>query len=345
MCRACSDGGGRRCARTESTRTQERTASARYYQRGLARRKVALLADAGIPAVTDLDMPPSYHMDNDERPLDLAKGERDMVNPRRASPDKPEGALWAAPGRTDHADGSTKTAWTDWASRNWRSRLTAGGGLAEIKAQPGAVIVCVSKREDAQSLMDRYGTTDEAGQRAFDWEAMRRDGIDGVYVGDVMERPIGEDPGHAASNFYAWDTASVAWLSTEKVEVTGTRDIGTYEYEDPHDDADGQHGGFYPEVKIDPGSGDYDVPARPELDAAWGKVPKRFRPNGPAPAPEHDPLPGDEPEGGPSSGYQYTHPGATAPKEMDVLDLGIAVLGVATKVRSAKSKKKTKKAS
>lgn len=347
MCRSCAQG-GRRCPRSESTRTQERAASARYYQRGLARTKVAQLADAGIPAITDLEMPTTFHQHKEGEPLDLAAGEREVTNPEGASPDKPQGALWSAPGRID-AEGATKTAWTDWSARNEYSGTE--GRLIEVTAKPGAVIVHVGEGDDALHLMDRYGTTDSEGNPSYDWEAMRQDGIDGVYVSDTMANPGPPDRSHPSGNFYGWDAESVTWLSTENTEAGETRDVGVYEYEEPdelHVDAEYAH--LMREVKVEDGFWNYDSPTRPDLDRAWDRVPKRFRPeettNAGDPGPTSyaagvgdSPAPEGSPSGSRGNLYEYTGKGGSASREMDAMDLGSAALGMAAKLKSKKGKK------
>ena len=345
MCRSCAQG-GRRCPRSESTRTQERAASARYYQRGIARRKVAQLADAGISAITDLDMPATFHQHKEGEPLDLAAGTREVTNPESASPDKPQGALWTAPGRID-AEGATKTAWTDWSAQNGYSGTE--GRLVEVKARPGAVIVHIGERDDAQHLMDRYGTTDIYGEPAFDWEAMRRDGIDGVYFSDSMANTSLTDRSHASGNFYAWDADSVTWLSTENVETGETRDVGTYEYEEPDDlHVEEEYAHLMREVKIEDGFWNYDSPTRPDLDGAWDRVPKRFRPDettdvsdaGPTSYPKAGSPSAEEPAAGSRGGlYEYTDKGGAAPPSMDAMDVASAALSVAAKFKGKKGKK------
>lgn len=272
MCRSCSEG-GRRCPRTEATRSQERAASARYYQRGKSRQKIAQLADAGIPAVCDVDMPATFHQHDPDTPVDFDGTA--VANPRLSVSDKPEGAFWTAPGRTD-ADGNTKTAWTDWAAAE---DFGNGGALSEVSPRAGAVVVTVSTPEDAQALMDSYGTTDAVGERAFDWEAMQADGIDGVHVNagmaaNAVSASMDKTAPYAAGKLVGWDTASVAWLSTSQLDTGQTRQVGTYTYAEP--DSNGHR-----RLISEDGEGSYDEPARPDTDTAWDRVPARFKPRQP----------------------------------------------------------------
>lgn len=264
MCRASTDQGGkRRCDRTAATCAHERAASARYYQRGKARRKIAELADAGIPAVGDEDMPTTYHQHTPGQPVTLDSA-RKLTNPGRSTPpDKPEGALWASPGRGD-ADGSVKTAWTDWAARE---NFGEGGQLAELAPQPGAVVVTVQSRADAEALMGKYNT-DRDGTRSFDWEAMKADGIDGVHVSDRMADVYASSTSErdgAAGNLEGWSAGSVAWLSSERLDVGESHQPGTYT----------------PGKEDSEGSQAYLEPDRPDTEGAWDRVPKRFRPEPP----------------------------------------------------------------
>lgn len=254
----------------------ERDASARYYKRGKARRKIAQLADEGIPAVGDDDLPAMYHQYGDGKEVTLDGPQREIINPHLANIDKPHGALWSSPGRTD-ATGSIRTAWTD---HNATEGNQPTGTLAELKAKPGAVVVTLSTPEEAEALMGRYGTSDEMGKRGFDWEAMREDGIDGVHVtsGLISQGKgfsYGDGPGEsaAAANFDTWDASSTAWLSTTNLEVAAHHQPGEYNFKDDPD-ADSYS---FPDLQPDDGFGHYDEPARPDMAAAWQKAPSRFR--------------------------------------------------------------------
>lgn len=271
MCRACSDSsGGRRCAPTPAAREQGKAAASRYYRRGKARLKIAQLADDGIRAMDDAAMPPTYHVDRAGQGFDLDR-DADIGNAVYAHPDKPRGALWTAPGRVA-ADGTVKSAWTDYDARMSGSSRPAKH-LHVLRAQPGAVIVSIHTPEDAEALMARYEARDKMGTRAFDWAAMKRDGIDGVYASSGAVSGNLPHSGKAFGNLYGWDASSVAWLSNKhlaadrELAVAGTYTVTVQDEDDPY---------AQPDVSDD-GMWTYDAPARPALEGAWDRVPQKIR--------------------------------------------------------------------
>lgn len=287
------------------------------------------MADAGIPAVGDDDMPTTYHQHTPDKPVTLDPG-RGATTPSRALPDKPGGALWTSPGRID-ADGNIKTAWTDWAAREDYGN---GGQLAEISPQAGAVVVTITSGNDARALMNKYGTDDVDGRRSFDWAAMREDGIDGVHVTERMASVHSfapRDDDSALAHLEGWSAGSTAWLSSEHLEVGESQKPGTYKYAEPEDDDLG-----YREVEPEEGEGKYDEPTRPDLDQAWGRVPKRFKQDRitATPSPEADPEEG-------STVYQYGlgQQGVKVPETMGLLDLGNTLLAGASPRRKGKSRR------
>lgn len=329
MCRACSKG-GRRCPSTESSRQNGRAAANRYYQRGKARRKIAELADVGIPAVGDDDMPTTYHQHTPDKPVTLDPG-KGAANPDRALPDKPSGALWTSPGRID-ADGNVKTAWTDWAARE---DYGEGGQLVEMNPQPGAVVVTITNGNDARALMGRYGIDDADGRKSFDWAAMREGGIDGVHVTERMASVHSfapRDDDSTLAHLEGWSAGSTAWLSSEHLEVGESREPGTYTYIDPEDDDPG----WYREVKPEEGEGTYDEPSRLNIGTAWDRVPNRFKKDRTPTGDSESPEPGEER----STAYQYGQgqQGVKVPEEMSVMDLGATLLAGASPRRKGKGK-------
>lgn len=353
VCRSCAEG-GRRCPRDAATRTAERKASSRYYQRGRARKKIAELADAGIPAIGDEDMPTTYHKYGEGRAPDLGNPHR-LYNQEGGVSDKPGGALWASPGRVSD-DGSVKTGWTDWAARELYGGFSeSDGGMVEVKPTPGAVVVCVNEPEDWENLVARYPRDSDDPDTApeLDWTAARADGIDGVYV-DRKMATIGsryETHGpnaHPVSRLYGWDVAQVGWLSTEKIEVGESVTPGTYRHETPEDDEDDNPNVWNDLVRED----DFDTyvePERPDMDKAWGRVPKRFQPTTatattPAAAPVGVRAPSTlnpDGQGVSSNMYEYTtNPtGGAVPQDKDWLDLASEALRAAGTVRK-KSRKR-----
>lgn len=321
MCRSCSDG-GRRCPGSEASKEQGRAAANRYYQRAKARRKIAELADAGIPALGDDDMPTTFHQHAPDQPV-VVDDSRTLTNPDRAIPDKPSGALWSSPGRID-ADGNTKTAWTDWAAQEDYGK---GGQLAEISARPGAVIVTIDSPSDAEALMGKYGTQDVDGKRSFDWVAMREDGIDGVHVSDAVARGqayVGRGDGTAVSNLHGWSAGSVAWLSSDRLEVGESRAPGTYTYAEGEDDDPST----YRSVEPEEGEGRYDEPPRPDTESAWERVPNRFKQDREAPPAVHPETDGDDDV----APYEYGRgqQGVKVPEPINLLDLGNTLLAGAS---------------
>lgn len=312
MCRSCSEG-GRRCQRTNTTRVAEREASARYYKRGKARRRIAQLADQGIPAVGDEDLPAMYHQHDDDKPLTLDGPQRALANPGLATIDKPTGALWSAPGRTG-ADGLVRTAWTD---RSASEGNQSTGTLSELRPKPGAVVVTLSTPEDAEALMGAYGTDDELGKRGFDWEAMKAEGIDGVSVtqslvdqGTKFSYGDGLGESAAAANFETWDVGSTVWLSTVNLHVAEHHQPGQYEFkDDPEAEAYS-----VPDLQPDDGYGVYDEPDRPNMTGAWDRVPARFRPTG------GDNDRAGSPQGGTPRGPAATPPAGTQDSQDDYDD-------------------------
>lgn len=270
MCRACSDpSGGRRCPLTEDSREAGKAAATRYYKRGKARLLIAQLADHGIRATDDGGMPPTYHLAHTGEMVDLEEERGDIQNWAIGSggtPGKPTGALWSSPGRVDNS-GNVKTAWTDWSARQGYADENDTGGkevkgaLTRLQAQPGAVVAVVSSPDDALHLSERYGLEETNGEQHLDWEAMRRDGVDGVCVTDSFSQEAKKaDRGHPASQFSGWDAGSTAWLSTERLEASGKGRPGVYD-----DDDDGLREDAYSE------------PQTPEIEGAWERVPKKVR--------------------------------------------------------------------
>lgn len=260
---------------TESSREAGKAASTRYYKRGKARLLIAQLADDNIRAMDDTAMPPTYHVARSGKPLDLDDG-REVGVAKYAFPDKPTGALWTSPGRVEQG-GTVKSAWTDYDARESGSARPAES-LHVVRAQPGAVIVSIETPEDAQALMDRYEAQDQRGEKAFDWVAMKRDGIDGVYASpSAVQGNIGHS-GTAFGNLYGWDTSSVAWLSNDNISVDeGTVKGGTYTVTVQEPEGDDEEGYMaWPEVSDDR-MDQYNTPRRPGLDGAWDRVPKKVR--------------------------------------------------------------------
>lgn len=271
MCRSCADG-GRRCPLTDDSREAGKAAATRYYRRGKARLLIAQLSDHGIRAMDDTSMPPTYHVARSGKDLDLDDG-REVGLSTIARPDKPTGALWTAPGRIDK-DGAVKSAWTDYDAQEGGSKRPAKE-MHVVRTQPGAVVVSIDSPEDAQALMDRYETRDTAGSRSFDWVAMKRDGIDGVYASpDAVQGNLNHKD-QAFANFYGWDASSVAWLSNDNISVDeGKAQGGTYTvtYPDTEDDDHQER----PDIS-DEGMGEYVTPKHPDLNGAWDRVPKKVR--------------------------------------------------------------------
>lgn len=274
MCRSCAEG-GRRCPPTEQSREAGKAASTRYYKRSKARLLIAQLSDHGIRAMDDTAMPPTYHVARSGKPLDLDDGgEVDVAE--YALPDKPTGALWTSPGRVEQG-GAVKSAWTDYDARESGSARPAES-LHVVRAQPGAVIVSIETPEDAQALMDRYETQDQRGEKAFDWVAMKRDGIDGVYVSPSAVQGNSGHLGTAFGNLYGWDASSVAWLSNDNISVGDSAvEGGTYTVTVQEPEGDVDEGRMEWVEVSDDRMGQYDTPRRPGLDGAWDRVPKKVR--------------------------------------------------------------------
>lgn len=275
-------------------------------------------------------MPTTYHQHTHDKPVTLDPG-RGAVNPDRALPDKPTGALWTSPGRID-ADGNIKTAWTDWAARE---DYGDGGQLAEIKPEPGAIVVTVTSGNDTRALMAKYGTDDVDGRRSFDWAAMREDGIDGVHVTERMASVHSfapRDDDSPLAHLEGWSAGSTAWLSSEHLEVGDSREPGTYTYADPGDD----DSSGYREVEPEEGEGNYDEPARPDTDTAWDRVPNRFKRDRAESAPEPEQPPESEHNGV----YEYGlgQEGVKVPETMDLVDIGNTLLAGASPRRKKKGK-------
>lgn len=310
---------------TEDSREAGKAASTRYYRRGKARLLIAQLSDHGIRAMDDSALPPTYHVGRSGEPLDLSK-DREIIHGEYASVDKPSEALWTAPGRVE-TNGGVKTSWTD------RTAVETGGGggsgeeIHVVRAQPGAVIVSVETNKDAEALLAKYEARDKYGKRCYDWAEMKRDGIDGVYLSPKAVTGTWKRDG-ALRQFYGWDASSVAWLSNQHLESDARRHpIGQYEIEreTSEDDPEGEFGDAT--VK-DPRMGKYDTPARPALDGAWDRVPKKVRESKGAEAglpSDEGVAPGDQ-RGGrsarevkPLKPKEYTE---ALPKEQSLLDAG-----------------------
>lgn len=297
MCRSCSDpSGGRRCLLTDESREKIKAASTRYYRRGKARLLIAQLSDHGIRAMDDSAMPPTYHVARSGKELDLTH-EAEIGNAMTTRPDKPTGALWAAPGRVEKS-GTVKSAWTDYDARMSGSTRPAKQ-MYVLRPQPGAVIVSIETPEDAEALLNRYESQDILGNRSFDWAAMQRDGIDGVYASPGAVTGNLNHPDKAFGNLYAWDASSVAWLSNKNLAAdTDTAPAGTYTATLAKD-----HEGNPQESPqiTDEHMGKYDTPGRPTLKGTWDRVPKKILESKtaeaaqtPAPAtPEPAPAPAD----------------------------------------------------
>lgn len=330
MCRSCAEG-GRRCPTTQRTLRNGRAAASRYYQRGKARRKIAELADAGIPAVGDQQMPAGYHQLANDQPLDLSGANRELKNSRSILPDKPEGAVWTSPGRAN-SDGTINTAWADWSARN--DYDNGNGSFAEIQPQPGSVIVLVETPQDAQNLMDTYGSTSPDGVQSFDWQGMRNDGIDAVHVNEDMASGgaayarEGEDA-HAAANFDDWDTSSTVWLSTDRCAVGESYEAETSAAERQQEDSE-------TEGHTDEG-GPYNEPARPDMETAWDRVPNRFKTDMVKPEPAtQSTLSGIAPEGSGPYKFGQGQKGVKVPQTMDILDLATTLMAGASPRRRKK---------
>lgn len=242
MCRSISDGGRRcPCTNTASSRSIARAASNRYYARGKAAAKVAQLADAGIAAVTDRDMPTMYQMTSKGAALAVAgKG--------------PAGAVWATPGRTS-STGAAQTAWTDAAAAHTGEQPE--GTLRPVTAAPGAVIVIVSTAEDAEAVVARYGTVTRKGATSVNWSAMRNDGIDAVSISQECARTAGPSA-----------AASTVWLSKEHMETGASMPVRDYTFAD-----DPAGGPRRPAISNTP----LDEPQRRPLPSAWDRVPARLQ--------------------------------------------------------------------
>lgn len=273
MCRSCQEG-GRRCPVTPMTLANGRNASNRYYKRGKARLLVAQLSDHGIPAIDDTAMPVTYHA-NDGKSLDLSEDREIETDP--SGVDKPWNALWTAPGRIE-PDGGVKTSWSDWSVSQGRDSFD--DDLHIVHPQPGAVVVVIDSQEDAEALLERYSFVGRYDERRYDWTAMQRDRIDGVYLSKRAEMgswaPRDKTP---LSRFHGWDVASVAWLSNRHLEVEGRQaTVGEYDIKYEAYDGDPDDDDPYQErIVNDERRGEYESPQPPALDRAWERVPKKVR--------------------------------------------------------------------
>lgn len=222
MCRSCTDG-GRRCPKTEVTRTNERAAAKRYYQRSKARHVTATLATHGIPAVDDLEAPLTYHYGAPPvlgTPCDV--GKNDM-------PNKPSDALWTAPGRVA-ADGTVKTGWTDWMAREGLTFDSPYPDTSEtppfdpsilhaVRPQPGAAIIRIAHTDHARALAQAFPADEGAGIQSVSWTAIRETGVDAVMLTESAT---------SVREFSGWDASSVAWLRTDRCALEGTVPRGEY---------------------------------------------------------------------------------------------------------------------
>lgn len=224
MCRGSGDPcGARRCRKTSQTRANERDASRRYYQRGVARRRIAELSDVGVPAISDLEMSSSYAV-----PSDSSGRYSDSAN----LADSSAGPWWSHPGVVNARDESGAD----------------GARVVEVRPEAGAVIVHVSDQVVADRLVRKYGASGGPGGPSLDWGAMRADGITAVHV------PAGVD----GSRFSAPAGPVTGWVTSEHVS-TAER---TAEASPDRRQGAGEPGG----------------PEAPDMDSAWARVPKRFRP-------------------------------------------------------------------
>lgn len=236
MCRSCAEG-GRRCPKTEYTRAKERAAARRYYLRSKAREIIALLRDAGIPAMDDLQCPPTYHL-GQQLDLERAPQHQELWL-------KPAG-LWTSPGRVDNTR-DVRTAWADWCASEEMDNDNPDGirQMFEIRPTPGAIVVRLETPADIRAFGSIYfhelAATVDANPAAIGraWQQLQI-GLDAVFLTaegvraaqDIADgRPRETDPAwHAALSLSSWDTASVCWFRNHHIQVhtvTGAPDVAT----------------------------------------------------------------------------------------------------------------------
>lgn len=235
MCRSCAEG-GRRCPKTEHTRANERAAARRYYLRSKAREIIALLRDAGIPAMDDLQCPPTYHV-GQQLDLERAPQHHELWL-------KPAG-LWTSPGRVDQTR-AVRTAWADWCASEDLDNDKPDGirQMFEIRPTPGAIVVRLETPADIRAFGSIYfhqlAATGDGNPVAIGraWQRLPQTGVDAVFLAadgvraaqDIAAgRPRETDPGwHAALSLSAWDTSSVCWFRNRHIQaqaVTGAPDV------------------------------------------------------------------------------------------------------------------------
>lgn len=186
MCRD-KNHGGRRCSLEPQAVQANRDAQGRYYLRQKARTQIADLAADGVPAVTDLDVPVTYHLGHR---LDLAQfGE--IEDDHSPFTSKPRGALWSAPGALGD-DGSVRTPWTNYLHYEAGGVLPKGEKPLPGRPRPGQVLDDGDGPVEVLSYAPRYNGEDDQ---------------------IVFARPDGEEE--------AWDLAAGAWAEQFDVGQVG----------------------------------------------------------------------------------------------------------------------------
>jgi len=124
---------------------------------------------------------------------------------------KPQGGLW-----TSTANDETVSGWYEWGKNE--GMIAPNAVTWTLIPEPNALLVEIDSYGDLTALVAQYGGSGSYGQLVIDFEAMARDGYDGMHLTDRgqwatrMSKP----------NLYGWDCESTVWFRWAFSSVVGT---------------------------------------------------------------------------------------------------------------------------
>lgn len=105
-------------------------------------------------------------------------------------------------------------SWMDWCSHEMSSWVGDQAAIFDVK--PSAKILHILNERDLEGLDPKYRLPNEWGDARLDYEAMARDGYDGLHI----------DPSGALYTLlYTWDVESTVWFNTRALTLDRVVDV------------------------------------------------------------------------------------------------------------------------
>lgn len=141
---------------------------------------------------------------------------------------KPKDSMWTAPSLDESHQ---RSSWTQWYEDNGDYYDGKTGYLTEVKPIKEAVIIEIQDEKSLQRVYDRYKISYALAPgfdiHGLDFEKMRQDGIDAIYVSvnpNWLYVSVDGSAEEKKNILYGWDLSSVAWMNRKAV-ITGKRHV------------------------------------------------------------------------------------------------------------------------